>query len=334
VKQLWNYDTGFTIASTPAIHKGLAIVGDASGTVYAFRLKTGKPAWQFKTQGAVYSTPEVSGELVIVPSTDGTVYALNASSGNEVWRYKTDRPIVACPRVADGIVYLGSSEGKFRALELATGKPVWEFDRVGGFVETKPLVYDGKVIFGAWDQYLYALEAKTGKLVWKWKGDKPGVMLSPAACWPIAANGKIFVVAPDRKMTALDAKTGEQIWRTGAYMVRETIGLSEDQTRFYARAMQDFFYAFSTSTANPEKIWELNGGFGYDINSAMIAEKAGVVFYGTKNGLLYALDGKTGAVKWEHKMGVALINTVVPLSSTQVLATDFDGKVALIEAKD
>jgi len=201
-------------------------------------------------------------------------------------------------------------------------------------VETKPLVYDGKVIFGAWDQDLYGLEAKTGKLLWKWKGDKPGVMLSPAACWPIAANGKIFVVAPDRKMTALDAKTGEQIWRTGAYMVRETIGLSEDQSRFYVRAMQDFFYAFSTSAANPEKIWELNAGFGYDINSAMIAEKAGVVFYGTKNGLLYALDGKTGAVKWEHKMGVALINTVVPLSSTQVLATDFDGKVALIEAKD
>src|SRR5580765_926676 len=205
VKPLWNYDTGFTIASTPAIYKGLAIVGDASGTVYALRLKTGKPAWQFKTQDAVYSTPDVSGDLVVVPSADGTVYALNAGSGKEAWRYKTDRPIVASPRIADGIVYLGSSEGKFRALDLATGKPVWEFDRVGGFVETKPLVYDGKVIFGAWDQDLYGLEAKTGKLLWKWKGDKPGVMLSPAACWPIAVNGRIFVVAPDRKMTALDA---------------------------------------------------------------------------------------------------------------------------------
>jgi hypothetical protein len=27
------------------------------------------------------------------------------------------------------------------------------------------------------------------------------------------------------------------------------------------------------------------------------------------------------------------MNTVVPLSSTQVLATDFDGKVALVEAR-
>ena len=209
----------------------------------------------------------------------------------------------------------------------------WQFDGLAGFVETKPLVYDGKVIFGAWDQYLYALDAKTGKLAWKWKGDKPGTLLSPAACWPVAANGKVFIVAPDRKMTALDARTGEQIWRTGAYVVRESIGLSQDQTRFYVRAMNDFFYAFSTAASHPDKVWELNAGFGYDINSAMLVEKDGVVFYGTKNDLLFALDAKTGAIKWEHKLGTGVMNTVVPLSSTQVLTTDFDGKVALVEAK-
>jgi len=334
VKEQWSYNTGQTIASTPAIWKGLAVVGDASGTVYGFALKSGKPRWQFKTQNAVYSTPDVGGDLVVFASTDGNVYAVNATSGKESWRFKSDRPIVASPRVAEGAVYVGSSEGKFRALDVASGKLLWEFDRLAGFVETRPLLYDGKVIFGSWDQYLYALDAKTGKLVWKWKGDKPGTMLSPAACWPVAANGKVFIVAPDRKMTGLDAKTGEQVWRTGAYMVRESIGLSEDQTRFYARAMQDFFYAFSTSASHPEKVWEVNGGFSYDINSAMLVEKDGVVFYGTKNGLIFALNAKTGAINWEHKLGVGLINTVVPLSSTQVLATDFDGKVALIEAKE
>jgi outer membrane protein assembly factor BamB/predicted phosphodiesterase len=350
VKELWTYNTGYTIASSPAIWKDLAIVGDASGTVTAHDLKSGNPRWQFKAQGPVYSTPEIgsvshessgvspasspsAADLVVFASTDGNIYGLNAANGKEVWRCKTDRPIVASARIADGVVYIGSSEGKFRALDLASGKILWEFDRLGGFVETKPLVYDGKVIFGAWDQYLYALDAKTGKLVWKWKGDKPGTLLSPAACWPIAANGKIFIVAPDRKMTALDAKTGEQLWRTSAYTVRESIGLSEDQARFYVRAMQDFFYAFSTAADHPEKIWELNAGFGYDINSAMPAEKDGTLFYGTKNGLLFALDAKTGAIKWEHKLGVTLINTVVPLSASQVLATDFDGKVGLLEAK-
>ncbi len=334
VKTAWSHDTGYTIASTPAVWKDLAIVGDASGTVYALALKTGKVQWTFKTQNAVYSTPETSGDLVVVPSTDGNIYALKAETGKEVWRFTSDRPIVASPRIADGMVYVGSSEGKFRALDLATGKLAWEFDGVAGFIETKPLVYDGKVIFGAWDQHLYALDAKTGRLVWKWKGDKPGPLLSPAACWPIAAHGKVFIVGPDRKMTAIDAKTGDQLWRTGAYVVRESIGLSEDQSKFYVRAMNDFFYAFSTEASHPDKLWELNAGFGYDINSAMLVEKDGVVFYGTKNGLLFALNAKDGAIKWEHKVDNGVMNTVVPLSATKVLTTDFDGKIALIQSKD
>ena len=77
----------------------------------------------------------------------------------------------------------------------------------------------------------------------------------------------------------------------------------------------------------------MNAGFGYDINSAMLVEKEGVLFYGTKNGLLFALDARTGALKWQHKLGTGVMNTVVALSATQVLATDFDGQIALIEAK-
>jgi outer membrane protein assembly factor BamB len=132
-------------------------------------------------------------------------------------------------------------------------------------------------------------------------------------------------------MTAIDAKTGAQIWRTGDYVVRESIGLAEDRSRFYVRAMTDFFYAFSTTDQRPVKVWATDAHFGYDINSAMLAEKEGAVFYGTKNGLLFALDGKTGAIKWEHKLGTGVMNTVVPLSAQRVLATDFDGDIALIE---
>ena len=333
VKPLWTFDTGYTISSSPAIWEDLAIVGDASGTVYGLALKSGKVQWKFQCQNAMYSTPDVSGDLAVIASADGNIYALKAKDGKEVWRCSTGRPIVASPRIADGMVYVGSSEGIFRALDLTSGKQAWQFDGVAGFVETRPLVYEGKVIFGAWDGHLYALDAKTGKLAWKWKGDRPGTLLSPAACWPIGANGKVFIVAPDRRMTALDVKTGEQIWRTGTYTVRESICLSQDQTRFYVRAMNDFLYAFSTSAASPEKLWELNAGFGYDINSAMLAEKDGVVFYGTKNDLLMALDARTGAMQWEHKLGTGVMNTVVPLSSTRVLTTDFDGRVVLLEAK-
>jgi len=38
VRALWTYDTGYTIASTSAVWKDMAIVGDASGKVYALSL--------------------------------------------------------------------------------------------------------------------------------------------------------------------------------------------------------------------------------------------------------------------------------------------------------
>jgi len=333
VKERWQFNTGFTIASTPAVWKDLVIVGDALGIVRAFELKSGGVKWTFKARNAVYSTPDVSGDCVVFAAADGNVYALDTSDGRELWRYETSRPIVACPRIVDGVVYLGSSDGTFRALNLTTGKPIWEFAGVTGFVETRPLVYQGKVIFGAWDGHLYALDAKTGALAWKWQGDRPGALLSPAACWPVAAEGKVFIVAPDRKMTAIDVKTGEQIWRTGDYQVRESIGLSEDGQRIYVRAMNDFIYAFSTTASAPEKVWELNAGFGYDINSGILIEKDGTVFYGTKNGLILAVDGRTGLMRWQHKIGTGVVNTVVPLSNKEVLATDFAGKVVLLVAE-
>jgi outer membrane protein assembly factor BamB len=328
VEAQWTFNTGYLIASTPAVAKHVVVIGDASGTVYGLALKNGKVLWRFKTKGPVYSTPAVADGLAVFGSTDGNIYAITADRGQEVWRVQTERPVVASPVVSNGRVFIGSSEREFRALKLADGKPAWEFGGLGGFVETRPLVYQNKVIFGAWDQNLYAIDVQTGELAWSWKGDHPGVLYSPAACWPVAADGKIFLVAPDRQMTAISAATGKQLWRTGEYKVRESIGLGRNPEYVYVRAMNDFFYAFSAR--NHQKVWEQNAHFGYDINSAMLVEKGGVVFYGTKNGLLFALDSRTGAIPWEHKIGVGLLNTVVPLSRNRVLSTDFGGDVTLI----
>ena len=332
VKPRWLFPTGYTISSTPAVWQNSAIVGDASGSVYSLALKDGTVRWKFTAKGPVYSTPDVSGDRVVFAGTDGNVYCLNAANGKEIWRQETGRPLVACPLIVGDKVFLGSSEGVFRAWQLKDGTKAWAFDGVSGFVETRPCAYEGKIIFGAWDQHLYALDEKTGALVWKWKGDRPGTLLSPAACWPVAANGKVFIVAPDRRMTALDAKTGREIWRSSQLEVRETIGLSADGSRVYVRAMNNFIYALSTTANGPQKIWELNAGFGYDINSAMLAEKDGVLFYGTKNSLLLAVDAATGQLKWQHKLGTGVMNTVVPLSAKEVLTTDFSGQVAVVVA--
>jgi outer membrane protein assembly factor BamB/predicted phosphodiesterase len=336
VKTNWQFDDGWTVASSPAVASRLVYFGDGKGAVRALDLENGSEQWEAAVGGAVYSTPEVADGRLVFGSVDDGVYALDAETGKTLWRFQTAKPVVASPCVTNHVAYIGASDGHFRALDVKSGKLIWDFDGVAGFVETRPLVRDGEVIFGAWDLNLYALDAATGKLRWKWKGQSPGSlgqMYSPAAFWPVAANGKVFVVAPDRRMTSLDLASGSEIWRTAQWQVRESIGISEDSSRFYVRTMPGIIAAFSTSPTKPEELWELDAHFGYDINSAMLEEREGVLFYGTKNGLLVAADAKTGALLWEHKLGVTVLNTVVPLSASSVIVADVDGKVTRIESR-
>ena len=329
VRERWRFETGWTIASSAAAAGETVVVGDASGSVRALRVADGSIAWEYRTGDPVYATPAVAGGKAVFGSTNGKIYALDVRTGEAVWTVQTGGPVVASPAIADGVVYAGSSDRVFRALDLATGRTVWEYDGLDGFVEARALVAGGLVVFGAWDGRLYALDAKTGQAVWTWTGERPSRYYSPAACWPVAAAGRVFVVTPGPWMTALELASGREIWGTDNLAVRESIGVSADGRRVYVRTTENVIAAVSPDADSQETVWETDAGFGEDVNSAMLVERDGVVFYGTKDGLLLALDAATGDVKWKHRVGVALIHTVTPLSGRDVVVTDFDGRVTL-----
>ncbi len=336
VKEKWIYNAGFTNASSPAVWGNSVFTGDASGVLHKLSLKDGTVLGSFKTNGPIYSSPAIKNNLVVFGSADSNIYCIDAKTMALVWGVKTGAEVLGSPAIDSSVVYIGGSDREFRAIDLNTGEVLWGFNGLNGFIETKPLVYKDKVVFGAWDTYLYCLNKHNGKLLWKWKGEQDGVMFSPAACWPVAAKDIVFIAAPDRKLTAINIDTGQQLWRTAKYQVRETIGISGDSTKFFVRTMRDSIIAFpvlSNKAEAPQPLWITNAGFGYDINSAQLAEKDGVLFYGTKNGLLIALDSSTGKILWEHKIGVTIINTVKPLNSKKVLLNDFDGKTVLVEGE-
>jgi len=254
-------------------------------------------------------------------------------SGRLLWKVPAGAAVVGGAAISNGIAYIGGSDRVFRALDLETGKVRWEFKGLEGFVETRPLIAGDKVIFGAWDTFLYALNAADGTLAWKWSNGSRALLYSPAACWPVAAAGRVFIAAPDRYLTAIDAASGTPVWRTNQFAVREMIGISQNRARIYARCTTDTVVALSTTASNPEVLWSANCGYGYDIDPSMPVEKDGTVFFGTKNGMVYALDARTGAVRWKYRMGVTVVNTPVAINSRQALVTDLDGRVTLIGAR-
>ena len=332
-KEQWVVQTGVGIYCSPAVEKDKVFVGDDLGCLTAYALKNGKKLWSFASGKRIVGTPAVSEGIVVFGSADRNIYGLNAADGSLRWKVEAAEPVLGAVTIHEGIAYVGASDKTFRAIDIQTGKEVWSYNQVKGYIETKPLVVDDKVIFSAWDNTLYALEKATGKEIWKWTGGLTRMHFSPAAVWPVASNGKVFIADPQRAMTAVNLQNGETVWRTFRSQVRETIGLSEDGERVFSKTMNDSIVCYSTLTDTPEQVWASNVGFGYEHAPSMPQEKDGVVYGSTKEGLLFALEAKTGKIIWKHKVGNSLINTVVPLNGREVLFTATSGEVGLIRMK-
>lgn len=333
VKREWLIQTGVGIYCSPAVGHGQVFVGDDLGQLTAYRMKDGKKGWTFHTGKRIVGGPAVKDETVVVGSADGHIYGLNAATGELRWKVTAAGPVLGAITIDGDKAYVGASDGTFRAIQIQTGEVFWSYTGVKGYVECQPLIDGDNVVFGAWDNTLYALNKHTGKEVWKWTGGLTRMHFSPAAVWPVAAHRKIFIADPKRALTAINRETGETVWRTYQSQVRESIGISEDRERIYAKTMNDSIVCYSAVEDKPKQVWATSVGFGYEHAPSMLMEKEQTVYGSTKEGLLFALDARSGALLWKHKVGNSLINTVCPLGKNKVLFTATSGEVGILKVR-
>jgi outer membrane protein assembly factor BamB/predicted phosphodiesterase len=333
VKSAWTYHSSANVVLTPAVSKDLVITGNSLGDVEALALKDGTKKWSFKTGGAIYSSPAISDHIVVLGSGDGFVYALELSTGKLRWKLESSAAVLGSPVIDQGRVYIGGSDQHFNAIDLYTGKRLWTFPGVEGAIVGKPLLYEGKVIFGSWGRHLYALDQTTGELIWKWENGSPNRMFSPAMCTPVASRGIVYIAAPDRVLTAIDASTGKTLWRNKEASVRESIGMTEDGQLILAKTMQDEVVAFKTQATDPGVLWRLNVGYGYEHVPSMLIAKDGAVFFGTRNGVIYAIDPVVRKTLWAHKVDNSMVNTVNVIDKNTVLTATMDGVISLLRIR-
>ncbi|MDP4261125.1 MAG: PQQ-binding-like beta-propeller repeat protein [Bacteroidota bacterium] len=331
VKEKWRFSSDANVISTAAVEGDNVIAGNQGGKLYCLSLENGKQEWTFQTGGAIFSSPAVAEGMLVVGSCDGMIYCLDVKTGKLKWKSETGAAVLASPLINDAIVFIGGSDHSFRALDLHTGKILWKFEGLEGPVVSTPLVYDNRIIFGAWDTHLYALDIKTGKPVWIWNNGSTVRNYSPAACIPVAHDGIVYVVAPDRYISAIDATNGKTLWRNNDATVRESIGISADGKWIYGKTMQDTVVAYAASREKQSAAWKMYCGFGYEHVPSMLVEKGGIVFFGTRNGVVYAINPSGQRIVWAHKIDNSMINTVRVLNKQQLVVSTMDGKIALLE---
>jgi outer membrane protein assembly factor BamB len=253
--------------------------------------------WRVQTGGPVRSSPVVAGGVVYIGSSDGAVYAIEARSGDIRWRRDLGSAVSSTPAVWNGLVIAAALDGRVFALRAADGRPAWTFRTsaprplIWGFESgetwiSSPAVAGGVVLIGSRDGNVYALDATTGKERWRYGADAR-VYSSPAV-----AGNAVFVGAQDGTLHAIDRLSGRGLWHF--------------ETEGKKLRSQAFGFDRTTIQSTP-------------------AVAGGVVYFGARDGWVYAVDAETGREKWRLDHKVSWINSSPAISSGVVYVGSSDG---------
>ena len=158
--------------------------------------------------------------------------------------------------------YAGSGPRQFHAVK-------WKF-ATGDRVVSSPVFSDGVIYFGSDDHNVYAVDAATGRQIWKVSTQ------GPVASTPAVAGGIVYFTSYDGKFYAVDAKNGKLKWKfaTGGERRYEAKGLHGMQPK-------------TQTIADP---WDVY------LSSPVVA--GGMVYAGSGDGHVYALDAASGELRW------------------------------------
>ena len=273
--------------SSPVVAEGAVYFGSGDGNIYALDAATGDLKWKFKTGDVVHASPAFANGIVFVGSWDSYFYAVDAKSGKQKWRFHGgEDPLIhnqvgfqSSPAVMDGVVYTGCRDAQLHALDAATGSEKWHFDNQLSWVITSPAVIQGKVFFATSDSSLYHVaEAATGKSIVKQDG-RAYMFSSPAV-----VNDTVFIGVLNGALEARDLTTGDLLWdfQTDASKQNKGWVLTAD------RRFNSPFLFFDNWREGPVVAEDRQFSVGSIFSSPLVAN--GVVYFGSTDGFLYAID--------------------------------------------
>lgn len=284
------------------------------GQVKAVEKNNGSLRWSTNVPdgASVFSRPvSLGNNRLAVPYASG-IAIVDVRNGKIIKDFKSKEG----PYVADGTLTpdgKGYIQGGYKRIERrnpSNGKLVWEYDSLFNYAQAAPAIDGDDLVFGAWDTNLRCLSLKDGRLKWVWNNGKTANMLGPGNVVPVLTDDKVIIVAPDRYMTALDRRTGRQLWRDNSHRYREALGHSADKTRAYAKTMDGELVAVDATTPDFRELWTVDMGLGYEHAPCIVAEQDGVVYAGSRRGIVTAVDPRTQKVLWNLPLGKSEINGI------------------------
>ena len=216
-------------------------------------------------------------------------------SHSPIWSFTCEDEIRGTATYHEGVVYIGSYDHNMYALAADNGKFIWKYAADGGIV-SKPAINDNKVYFGSTDQYVHAVSCRGGKKVWV-QPTEGAIYSSPAI-----AEGHLFIGSDDEHLHVLNLMAGREAWsvnlgssiRSSPLVVNERVYVGSDNGEIQC---YDFSGNIQWRTAAKRSV------------TASPHFNDNIIYITSLDGLLYAIDAKSGWIIWRFRMDNGSIST-------------------------
>jgi outer membrane protein assembly factor BamB/predicted Ser/Thr protein kinase len=285
----WKFLTNGWIDVSPVAVDGTVYVGGRDGNLYAVNAESGRARWRFTTGDHIFSSPAVSDGKVYFGSDDCQFYAVEASSGQKKWSVPAEKPFRAAPLVVAGVVYAGCNDGVLYALDGENGHIRWRFASEGR-IEHGAAAGDDALYFGSDDGNLYALDLQSGALKWK-------LNVEHSLLPPTFSDGNVYFGSFET-LYAVDSQNGQIKWRFNANSIIASGVACENGLLYFGiahRAFPDRCGICAVEAKTGCLLWKFSPGRAMETPTVA----SGIVYVGSRDGHLYALDMKTGERRWE-----------------------------------
>ncbi|MCX8061151.1 MAG: serine/threonine-protein kinase [Anaerolineales bacterium] len=236
-----------------------------------------------------------------------------------LWIFRCQDEIRGTLAYKDGWVFFGSYDHCVYAVHAEKGELIWRYQTDGPIV-SRPLLEDGNVIFGSADRRVHVVNQLSGKIFWSYYTG--GAIYSS----PVSSGGHIFIGSDDAHLHAINLISGNSVWKfdSGA-PVRTTPFIYEDNL-FFGNEYGDFLCLDFRGAIR----WRFRAKRAIT-GSAVVANDT--VFFGSLDGVVYALDAKTSWLIWRFRLGKPTISTPC-VSGESLYIGCTDGNIYCIDIRN
>jgi outer membrane protein assembly factor BamB len=304
-----------------------------------------------QVKNPLLSTPVISNGVLVVGTYKNTAEGFDIATGEWLWTLPQAEPIFTIGKGPQNIVYVGEGLHHTRAamlsaLQMPAAKVIWQRQFLG-HIESPPAVSpdSAQLFLPTGGGGLWSLRAADGRVIWH-------APIGHTDATPLLAGDTLYAAAqsdedvPQSLFYAIDAETGAVKWHVplqgqpwGAPVIsadgkriltttgRGQIGVKRDTDRGWAMAL---------SPQDGKILWQVELP-NMAIDPGDYLPTHDLALFTLKSGEIIALDGATGALRWQAKVGTEFMAAAVFIERGAdkpplVAATSADGVLTLRDA--